>query len=407
MARSVGVQHVDPHSDYIEAIYAAHVDDAVEAARSKVAALELAGKWEDAKGLAEFFGSCSLERFLGDDEACRKETVRAAIGWGRFGGIPHSKPLTGALAGKAAGAVALSVPEHFDLSQMIPDLDRIASEYRIDHRAVEELRGAYPIIAVKNTSPWVVTSVETDLDLPAPIANPPVHAHCHLTILQFLHPDGVPPGGTLYTRCIIPERAISPAALAEAIRRAQESGTPFLHAAFIGLKDPPVNIGVDSTGRFEVTPQLSSLFDSTGGQASADVKREIGQLDCKTTRSCPPMLNAVSLPAYNASGSHPAVLVSVAGLLIGVAVGALSRRPVRRALQWAGLLVASVVAFVALLVILLASSSREIGFAGMAVGGLSYAAIMGTLIGIPCFAIGVAIMVAFRPEADASSVPNS
>jgi hypothetical protein len=404
-----GYQSIPADSAFMRSVLAAPLsDDLVEAKRASWL-LTLAGRSTDADDLERFFSDCSARRVLGEDDACRHETVASAIDKGAASRGP-TKPVgaPAALEARLADSVSFLLPDESLLrASASEDTWR---QHVYDGPGVvrfQSSNGAYLFIAARNRSDWTIREIRAELTLRLPHGKSR-NVRCDS---QFLYPfftATMAPGGTMLARCQTPDGV--PLDDVVAAVRAMPPDAPAVQISELELKDPYATIvhhGVTARPRFTVAPlSFFNAVDRTINVSLAEVRQSLRDKDCHELGTCATAWQAFAMSASAPFIDQPVLIPPLLGVLLGIIVGGFVRRSFVVGSAFAGLLVLVAIGGIVYLFQSVSSQAGEKGFALMAVGALTFGIGTAFVMGLPTFFVTLVLMRALRARLAREPAPE-
>jgi hypothetical protein len=408
--REVGRLPAD--SNYLRSLLRQRADDAGIVTLKAVEALDLAGKSKEAGTLAGFYGQCNLARFLGDDAACRKVTIDTAL---RERVAPSADvPAPEQLRAKLANVLASASTDLDNVRRFVEQPEELATDaFRDLGSGIWTAKRGDSVelyVAVKNVSEWVLTDFEMGIALlrnPArlrPGASPDFYVYCDRGIESTAEPPPLAPGETAVMYCSS-YRDENISEMLDGVARTQASGTQFIRLEWFALQNPFVKITderADRDGPAFVASALDRRALSSAVQARRELQKDLHALDCKTTGTCASALLTPALALFALVASNPWLLAVAAGLLMGLAVGGLTLAGSSgrfAALGFFGIVAGAAYVFCEPK----GGANTFSGFSLLALEANASYAIIGLVIWLPCYLLGMRLMKSARDGARSSS----
>lgn len=398
--RNAYVRRPSAHSDYMRSLHAQKVDDAGIVTMKTIEALALTGESPQAERLEGFYGQCNVARLLGDDAACRRVTIDAAL-HERVVATSAAVPIPGRLEAKLVNVLLPSPADVVEVRRSFQRPDDFPATAFADLGngvwLATQSNTSQLYVAVKNSSEWTVTDFEMQLALlmadsqPRPDSSPQFYVYCRRTSPNLVAPGPLSPGATTVAYCRSYRGQKELAELRDAIRRAQQSGAPFLRPMSFTLRNPFVNVA-DRHGLAGPAFTVSALDRRdllAAAPAPDQLQEDLRTLDCKTTGTCPSFIQGPALSLYGFFATHLWLLPAFAGVLMGMAIGGLSRPSFARSAKFAGIVFGIGIAAIALS---LRGPSGPGTLAYFAMSGGAIYAFLGLLIWLPFYAAAIAAM---------------
>jgi hypothetical protein len=317
-------------SNYVSQVYSQRLGNDAEMVVKAMQVLDLAAQRQQSKQLGRFFAYCNVQRLLGQDGACTRETVRSAADHG--GDLPAEAqwPVDDTLAASLDQTLSFSLATERQMRDGI-DAPGFWKYHQYDSAGIvsyDNATHAFILLAAKNQAPWEIARFRAALTLPA---NPPIELKCDWNPFPFQWPHPFTPGSEVIRVCRQPED-LTHSDLLSAFRQAQLD-SPHVRLEEFELKSPYVRVTVMGEGnlrRFTLHPvaNFTSEFaqDSVPRATKGAVQSELKQVSCATIGSCPSHVQAASLAFYDFFAENYALLPLLAGALMGVGIGGLFAR---------------------------------------------------------------------------------
>lgn len=341
-SRALGVQisrRLSSDSQYMAGVYAQRVGNDPQSIGQALALLSMARQSEQEERLKRFFGYCNVRRFLGQDDACTRETVRSAVG-------PRAEtlgsqfwttewPVTGRLASQINGALSFSVASERLMHQATEILTEFSKNNSYAGPGLMLHHGggvdAFLLVAARNQSRWEITASHAILEVPSP-AVAPLDFYCGNSDFWAIGPFGgeIAPGGQTVDACL--ERSGAKRDdLLRAVHEAQNHDSISVRVQSLFLKNPYVIVTADTdgpTGLFNVSPAKFGVEDFYGFRASiADrTDTKLKAMSCHDTGVCRSQYEAAALAIFDFSSQHASLVSVIVGLLLGIRL----RRPIAK-----------------------------------------------------------------------------
>lgn len=395
MEQSIGRTNVPADSSFVRAVYEQPVGTDSAALARAMQVLDYAGKWDQARLLGKFFSYCGVQRFLGEGDACTRETVRTAVG--KVTGLASNTqwPVESELEPKLNQALSISLADQEVMRRSTSELQwgRLSYDSPGILRYDSPANGAYLFIAARNNSAWEITSFSARVRLQLAGAAT-LELKCRSWIpFPFFWPGPLGPGEAAIGYCERPD-TIELDDLLAAVHDAQR-GPLSVWVEEFAVKDPlvrVVDLGAAPTHSYAVRLAGDLLTPSRNAGAPSppmQVARELATADCSQTGTCPSAYQRASLSVFDFLQRNPPLIPAIVGLLLGIGVGAMFRRSLLTGgLLSAGML-ACIIGGLAYLFHRIDSGGGEKGFALMGMIGLTQVAAVGFVIWLPALFAGV------------------
>lgn len=369
-------RRLSPDSQYTAAVYAQRVGNEPQSIGPALTVLLMAHQTEEAERLRRFFGYCNVRRFLGQDDACTRETVRSAVG--PRGGVLGPEfwttewPVTGRIASQVTRALSLSLASE--------RLMRQATQFNTEFWKNNNYAGpglvlhhgggidAYLFVVTRNQTPWEITESQATLEVPSPAGAPLVFECRNPGFWDNGYIGGaIAPGAQTVEACMLPSGPKHDDLLG-AIHETQRHDSISVRVQSLDLENPYVHVTADHDGPtalFKVSPDNRGFEAFGGSRAFTDVKT----VSCHETGVCRSQYQAAALAIYNFSRQRAALMAVIVGLLLGVSFGALSQRSLLLGSTLMAVPLAAAAAFIGYLIYSL-STGPSGGFGGLAIIGL-------------------------------------
>jgi hypothetical protein len=330
MTRVAGPTSLPAHSDYVSQAYGQRLGNDAEMIARATEILDLAAQREQSKRLRRFFAHCNVQRLLGEDDACTRETVRSAVEKAEGLATDEQWPVDNELASSLNQALSFSLATERQMRDNI-DISGFWQYHQYDTPGVltyDSGKHAFILLAVRNQARWEIARFRAWLTLSA---NPPIELKCDWNPFPFQWPHPLIPGTEVIRLCQQPER-LRLSALLPAVGQAQLD-SPSVRLEEFELKSPYVRVTVTAEGdlrRFTLHPVASFTTefapDIVSRAVQSDVQRELKQVSCATISSCPSQGQSMSLAFYEFFQQNYVLLPFLAGVLMGIGIGGLFTR---------------------------------------------------------------------------------
>ena len=413
MMERQNVTSIPADSAFIRSTLAGPLADDHPGVINVVEILRLAGRGADITALQAFVGDCNVRRLLGSDEACRQETIAAAIDKGAALRSPAQPiPASADLEARLADAVSFFVPDEKTLRANAGDSAWRFVRYegpgllRYDTPA----EGIYLFVAARNRSDWTIRTVEGVLSLRLP-GGTSIELQCSSHNPNPFPWRAVQPGGETIAACKRPDNVPIPD-LAAAMH-AIPPEAPGVRLAGLEIRNPYATVvdhGASANPRFTLAGTSIPDYEDRD-QINANefaLLKQLRDMDCHELGNCPTTYEAVAMSVAAPFFDQPLLIPPVIGVLLGVIIGGLVRRSLMLGGAFAALLVLVAVGGIALLFQSESSGSGEQhGFALMALGALTVGTGVAFVVGLPAFFITIALMRGLRSwlEPKAATLP--
>jgi hypothetical protein len=409
MMKASGRRSVPAESDYVRGVYDRPLSNDVETIGRAMQALDFARQFDQSKLLERFFGYCNVQRFLGDDLACTRETVRSAIDKAARLAPNAQWAVDAQLAPQLASALSLSLATE-PVIRASTDSYGFWEYHSYDGpgllRYENPAHGAFVIIAARNDSAWEVTGFKGRLTLSPPGAMP-IALECDWLPFPFRWPGPLTPGTEAIRLC--KERStVKVDELLAAVHQARQDGSLSIRLEGFSLENPYVRVVDDDEGPqhlFTVHAEgnFSGWFGPHGltPSISDQVARELAQLRCDKIASCPSTTEVASLALYDFFDQHHVWLPLLIGLLMGITIGGLRRSLAVGGILSGTLLLGAVGGLGYFFYLVSKSHGEGAGFAAMGLVGLTIIGANAFILWVPSLFVGIWLMKSLRKFADA------
>jgi hypothetical protein len=324
MTQVAGPTSLSAQSDYVSQVYAQRLGNDAEMIARATQILDLAAQREQSKRLRRFFAYCNVQRLLGQDDACTRETVRSAVDKAERLATDAQWPVDNELGSSLNQALSFSLATERQMRDGI-DAPGFWQYHQYDRPGVlsyDNAKHAFILLAAKNQARWEIARFRASLTLPA---NPPIELKCDWNPFPFQWRHPLTPSAEVIRVCQQPE-GLKLSDLLPAVRQAQLASLPVQLEEF-ELKSPYVRVTVTDEGnlrRFTLHPvaNFTTEFapDSVPRAVSSDVQRELKQASCAKTSSCPSEGQSTSLAFYNFFQKNYILLPFLVGVLMGIGI---------------------------------------------------------------------------------------
>jgi hypothetical protein len=330
MTQVAGPTSLSAQSDYVSQVYAQRLGNDAEVIARATQILDLAAQREQSKRLRRFFAYCNVQRLLGQDDACTRETVRSAVDKAERLATDAQWPVDNELASGLNQALSFSLATERQMRDGI-DAPGFWQYHQYDRPGVlsyDNANHAFMLLAAKNQARWEIARFRASLTLPA---NPPLELKCDRNPFPFQWRHPLTPSTEVIRVCQQPE-GLKLSDLLPAVRQAQLDSLPVRLEEF-ELKSPYVRVTVTGEGnlrRFTLHPvaNFTTEFapDSVPRAVSSEMQRELKQVSCAKIRSCPSQVQSTSVAFYNFFQKNYVLLPFLVGVLMGIGIGGLFAR---------------------------------------------------------------------------------
>lgn len=327
LAQSVGPAaplHLPAESDYVRQLYGQPLGDRFETIARAAQILHLAGQPEKAQLLTRFFAYCNVERLLGQDDACKRETVRSAVDKAGRLALDAAWSADPELTSRLEHLLSFSFASEQQMHDGFPrfvwnNIHYIApGVVRYDYG-----NQLFVLLAVQNRGPWEIVRFRA---MAALSGDHRIGLECDSNPSPFYWSHPFTPGTQEIRICSLLEVTTSEALVA-AVHRAQLEGPPNVQLDGLELKNPYVWItdaAGDGISRFTLHP-VDFIGEMPNAEFpyshSADLQRELEHTRCESTDTCPSRGQVASLAFYDFFQRRLPLLPFLVGLLMGVGIG--------------------------------------------------------------------------------------
>jgi hypothetical protein len=340
MTQATGPSSLPAQSEYVSEVYGQRLSNDAEMIIKATQILDLAQQRQESKQLIRFFAYCNVQRFLGQDDACTRETVRSALDQADGLAAEAQWPVENTLASSLNQTLSFSFATERQMRDGI-NAPGFWQYHRYDSPGIlsyDNGAHAFMLLAVRNQARWEVARFRAWLTLPA---NPPIELKCDWNPFPFQWRHPLTPNIEVIRVCPQPE-GLKLADLLTAVRQAQPD-SPSVRLEEFELKNPYVRVTITGQGdlrRLTLHPvaDFTTEFapDSVPSSVSKDVQAELKQVNCAKIGSCYARGQSVSLALYAFFQKNYALLPLLVGALMGIGIGGLFART----LLWGGIVAA-------------------------------------------------------------------
>ncbi|MGH7105288.1 MAG: hypothetical protein ACREFT_02125, partial [Acetobacteraceae bacterium] len=322
-AEESGPSHLPAQSDYVRRLYGQPLDNRLETIERAARILDLAGQRQKAHLLSRFFGYCNVQRLLGQEDACTRETVRSAVAKAEGLAPDTAWPADSELTSRLEHVLSFSWASKQQMQNQLrseqggqdgryagPGILRVDGQHQDD----------FVLLAVHNRGPWEIAGFGATLKLSG---DRPIALQCDRNPFPFFWPHAFTTRTEEIRVCKQPEN-IATEALVAAVQQARRKGPPDVQLEEFELKNPYVRITDDADGgtsRFTLYPVHFPIEAAFSPRSTFDLLRELKKTSCESTDTCPSWGQAASLAFYDFFGRHILLLPFLVGLLMGVGMG--------------------------------------------------------------------------------------
>jgi hypothetical protein len=204
MTQVAGPTSLPAQSDYVSQAYGQRLGNDPEMIGKVTEILDLAAQREQSKRLRRFFGYCNVQRLLGRDDACTRETVRSAVDKAEGLATDEQWPVDNELASSLNQALSFSLATERQMRDGI-DSPGFWQYHQYDGPGVlsyGNARHAFILLAAKNQARWEIARFRAWLTLPA---NPPIELKCDRNPFPFQWGHPLTPSTEVIRVCQQPE----------------------------------------------------------------------------------------------------------------------------------------------------------------------------------------------------------
>ena len=330
MTRVAGPTSLLAQSEYVSQTYSQRLADDAEMIARATEILDLAAQREQSKRLRRFFAYCNVQRLLGQDDACTRETVRSAVDKAEGLATDEQWPVDNELASNLNQALSFDLATERQMREAI-NSPGFWQYHQYDSPGIlsyDHARHAFILLVAKNQARWEIARFRARLTLPA---SPPIELNCDQNPFPYQWPHPLTPGTEVIRVCRQPE-GLKLSDLLSAVRQSQLGSLPVVLEEF-ELKSPYVRVTITAEGnlrRFTLHPvaDFTTEFapDSVPRAVSSEVQRELKQASCIKIRSCLSQGQSTSLAFYDFFQQNYVLLPFLVGLLMGIGIGGLLAR---------------------------------------------------------------------------------
>lgn len=328
MTQATGPSRLPAQSDYVREVYGQRLGNDTAVMFRATQILNLAGQREQAVRLRRFFSYCNVQRLLGQDDACTRESVRSAVD-GAAGLDPNAQWETnGELDSSFESVLTFSLATEQQLRDGISS-PGFWQYHRYESPGVlsyDNAQHVFIFLAARNRSRWEIASFRALLTLPAAH---PIELKCDWDPFPFQWPHPLTPNAEVIRVCQQPEN-LKLSDLLAAIQQAQQAATVTVRLEEFELRNPYVSVTDDGGGglhHFTLHPatDLANEFaaNSAAVTTTNEVQRELKQVNCEKIASCLSTSQSASLAFYDFFATNYLLLPFLIGVLMGIGIGGL------------------------------------------------------------------------------------
>ena len=285
-----GLTKIPHDSELVRSLLDAPLEDDEDAVDRTSWLLAAADRSNEAVSLNRFVVDCNVRRFVGEDDACHRETVSSAITKGAaLTGQPGARAAPPNVEARLAQTLSLSWPGEALLRATVDP--RNLQRFRFDGAGV--LRYVEPpeanvVIAVRNQGPWEVAAWGVRIAL-SRAGGAPIKFQCDSDrVLPLYRGGSLAVGAQAVAQCYVLSRESQEQATAALLENAAGAG-PQAYFGEMTLRNPSVRVtdeGPAASPRFKVEPMGQR---PVGGlrRSLADLPHELAAMDCNNIAHCP------------------------------------------------------------------------------------------------------------------------
>jgi hypothetical protein len=407
MTHSIGPSRLAGQSDFIREVYDQPLGNDIEAVSRAMQILNLAGQSQQSKLIIKFFAHCNVQRLLGQEDACTRETMRSAMDKAKALAPDSQWPVNDDLAARLAHVLSFALATEQQMQDGIhsPGFWQYHQYSGPGVLSYDNGKHAFILLAVHNHERWEVARFHASLILRG---SRRIELKCDWNPFPFGWPHPLSPDSEVIRVCEQPE-TLSLGELLPAVEQAQRDGSLSVRLKEFELKNHGVRITDDDDGgehRFSLHPlaAFTTEFapDTIPLTLSSKIQRELNQTNCQKLTSCPSLAQSASLAFYDYFQKYYRALPFLAGLLMGIGIGGLFAR----SLRYSGIVAAAgvVCTVVALMVAFQAAGNRPPGearaWAEWGTMGLAVLCVGALLLWILGLFLGTALTTLIRGRAN-------
>ena len=391
MERRDGLSTLPAKSEYIRRLYEQPLGTDALATVKSAEILRHAQQPVPAQLLEKFFAYCAAQRFLGQDESCSALTVRAAIDNASKLSSDLEWPVSGPLESQIAGALSFSLPDEAAMRGSVSERnwDRVSYD---DRGVLHDRDNAYLAVAARNLSNWKLRDIRlrawiyTSASIAVGVECTSDH-YFPFDRIEVLNPQEE---AALY--CMVPRQLERREALVAASRSSRDKDVLPVSVRGFALEDSGVLVagrGEGSDHRYVISVDSNLAHWPRAARFGwYGVGRELGALDCHETATCLSAFESASIALSGFFVRALALMPVAAGVLMGMFIGGLSRRPYRF-----GTMLGAGVLLVVIAICAIGFASTGGGGNGFALQGLGVL-VLGSIVALPLLLLGMFVGVA-------------
>jgi hypothetical protein len=328
MTQANGPTSISAESAYVSQVYGKRLGNDTDTVARAIQVLDLAGEHEQSKQLARFFAFCNVQRLLGQDDACTRETVRSALDARGILPADAQWKVDDELASRLNQLLSFSLATEQQMHDGINSYG-FWNYNRYESPGVlsdDNGKNASIVLAARNQGRWEVASFRARLTLPA---EHPIELDCGRDLFPFhwLHPLSP---ATEVVRVCWRNGGLDLPDMLPAIQKIQRQDPLPVRLEEFEIKKPYVRVTVESDGnvrRFTLhpAPNFTTEFArfSVPLSVSNEVARELKYTSCEKLNSCPSGGESAALGFYDFCRATFLLLPFFVGILMGIGIGGL------------------------------------------------------------------------------------
>lgn len=340
MTQRLGPASLPTQSDYVTQVYKQRLSNDAAMIAKALQILDLAAQRQQSKQLRRFFAYCNVQRLMGQDDACTRQTVRSALDEADGLAAEAQWPVDDTLAHILDHTLTFSLATERQMRDNI-DAPGFWQYHQYDSPGIlsyDKAAHAFILLAVKNQGPWEIARFKAWLKLPG---NSPIELRCDWNPFPFQWRHPLSPQTEVIRVCRQPE-SLKVSDLISAVRQAQLSSLSVRLEEF-ELKNPYARVTVTGEGDlrgFTLHPvaEFTAEYapDSVQRSVDSEVQAELKQVNCARIGSCYSQTQSISLALYEFFQKNYLLLPMLVGALMGIGIGGLFAR----SLLWGGIVAA-------------------------------------------------------------------
>jgi hypothetical protein len=333
MTHAIGPSRLPAQSEYIRGVYDQQLGNDIETVSGAMQILKLAGQSQQSKLILQFFAHCNVQRLLGQEDACTRETMRSAMDKAKELAPDSQWPVDDELEARLAHVLSFSLATEQQMRDGIhsPGFWQYHQYAGPGVLTYDNGKHAFILLAVHNHGRWEVARFHASLTLPGNR----IELKCDWNPFPFGWAHPLSPDTEVIRVC---EQAatLKLEELLPAIEQAQRDGSLSVRLREFELKNPGVGITDEDAGaqhHFSLHP-LSAFTtefapDSIPFGLGSKIQRELNQTDCQKLGTCRSLTQSASLAFYDYFQKYYPAVPFLVGLLMGIGIGGLFARSLR------------------------------------------------------------------------------